>query len=178
MDFNPKTNVTTLVDDASSWIPTSAIASNVKGVYHQDGIFLCSRYGACKHFPIGHDEWIDVPSLNATERYLPAMAVVGGKVLVTGGRMGTITLKTTELFDGESWTYGPDMPEGRFSHAVVAYTAMEILMYSGYSKPSNTVVLGNMATVYTYDFSDPNSGWVQKTDMPQKAHGVTVGHLR
>ena len=84
------------------------------------------------------------------------------------------TTDKTELFDGASWTYGPDLPEGRFGHAVVSYTATEIFLFSGHSDQG----LGTLDTTYSYDFSAPNVGWRQKKVMPQAAHGVIVGHLR
>ena len=86
------------------------------------------------------------------------------------------TSNTTELYDGESWKTGPELPEGRFAHAVVAYTATEIVLFSGYT--DGPQARGALDTTYTYDFSAPNIGWVQKSDMPQATYGVSAGHLR
>ena len=68
------------------------------------------------------------------------------------------SIKTSELFDGESWAYGTDLPEGRLGHAFVSYTANEILLFSGF----NYKGLWTLATTFMYDFSAPNIGWVKK----------------
>ena len=86
MDFSTGTNVSTLAHTTSSWIPSNGIPFHLRGVYYQDGLFVCGRYQECKRFPMGSDEWIDVPSFNLAERLYPALTVVDGRVFITGGR--------------------------------------------------------------------------------------------
>ena len=85
--------------------------------------------------------------------------------------------KTTEIFDGDSWVFGPELPEPRYNHALVSYQYSKVLLFSGidYGSPSS---LGYLNTTYEYDFATPENGWVQKEDMPITSRMITCAHIR
>jgi len=60
-----------------------------------------------------NSHWVELPHMLAP-RAAAAAAVVGDRIIVTGG-VGTngAPLKTTEIFDGNSWTLGADIPTAR-----------------------------------------------------------------
>ena len=86
------------------------------------------------------------------------------------------TLKTTELFDGTSWTDGPDLPEKRYAHAVVSYHWSKLFFFSGFD--AGVGGLGHRPTTYEYDLGAQDKGWVRKADMPQPGFTMTFGHIR
>jgi hypothetical protein len=57
--------------------------------------------------------WVELPPM-LQPRTAGAAAVVGGRIIVTGGvDANGVLLKTTEIYDGSSWTLGADLPTPR-----------------------------------------------------------------
>ena len=85
MDFSPDTNTEVSVSDSSAWIPNLALELTMRGVLFKNTLFACDRETVCKYFPIGHSEWLDAPNFSQPRNFM-TVTVVGGKVLVAGGK--------------------------------------------------------------------------------------------
>ena len=60
-----------------------------------------------------NSRWVELPHM-LQPRAAAAAAVVGDRIIVTGGvDANGALLKTTEIFDGNSWTLGAEMPTSR-----------------------------------------------------------------
>jgi serine/threonine protein kinase/N-acetylneuraminic acid mutarotase len=60
-----------------------------------------------------NSHWVELPHM-LVPRASAAVAVVGDRIIVTGGvGANGALLKTTEIFDGNSWTLGADLPTAR-----------------------------------------------------------------
>lgn len=83
-------------------------------------------------------------------------------------------MNSTILFDGISWAQGPDLPEPRFSHGLVAYHRTKVLVFAGQGHPD----IGFLWTTHEYDFKYPDIGWTRKADFPILCRGTTFAHIK
>ena len=81
------------------------------------------------------------------------------------------------MFDGGSWSYGPELPEPRFDHCIQSFQNSKIMVFGGYEAggPSPSFYIHS---TYEYDFALPERGWVQRDDIPQPSRGAACGHVR
>ena len=93
-----------------------------------------------------------------------------------GNSFSVLTLATTEFYDGNSWSIGPELPESRYNHAMVSYQGTKVFVFGGQEvAPGSTPYL---LTTYEYDFAVPGSGWVQKENILCPAKSVAYGVIR
>ena len=86
------------------------------------------------------------------------------------------TLATTELYDGSSWSIGPELPESRYNHAMVTYQRTKVSVFAGQEVAPGSIPYH--LTTYEYDFAVPGSGWVQKENILCPAKSVAYGVIR
>jgi len=72
-----------------------------------------------KVFALRGNSWAELPSLGHA-RAAAAAAVVGDKLVVTGGQNAKQLVAQTEVFDGSSWKDAPDLPTPREHLAAVS----------------------------------------------------------
>jgi len=72
-----------------------------------------------KVFVLRGDTWEELPSLNHA-RAAPAAAVVGDRIVVTGGQNDKKIVPQTEVFDGTAWHDAANMPTPREHLAAVS----------------------------------------------------------
>jgi serine/threonine protein kinase len=65
------------------------------------------------------DRWVRLADMRSP-RAAGAAAVADGKLVVVGGQADGRLVPTTEIFDGDKWTAGPDMPTAREHLAAVS----------------------------------------------------------
>jgi non-specific serine/threonine protein kinase len=70
-------------------------------------------------YQLNGDRWEPLPNMRSP-RAAGAAAVVGDKLVVVGGQADGRLVPTTEIFDGERWTAGADMPTSREHLAAVS----------------------------------------------------------
>jgi len=110
--------------------------------------------------------WMDGPPLHHA-RAAGAAAVVGGKIVVVGGRTGNSQqlVRPTEIFDGTSWHDTTDIPDP-VNHLAAASDGTYLYAVGGH-KISET---SNITAVQRFD---PATGrWAQLKPMPAAVSGL------
>ena len=86
-------------------------------------------------------------------------------------------MHTTEIFDGISWSAGPDLPGGRDGHGMVSYQYSKVFLIAGVNIRGHGPT-GFSTSCFEYDFNTPDQQWVQKQDIPHATILPTSAHLR
>ena len=108
--------------------------------------------------------WEDLPRLNHP-RAAAAAAVVGDKIVVTGGQADGKLVPQTEVFDGESWKDVADIPTPR-EHLGAASDGRYLYAVGGRELSADK----NLGTLERYD---PGSDtWTKLKDMPTATGSV------
>lgn len=111
-----------------------------------------------KVFALRDGTWTELPALQHG-RAGAAAAVVGDKLVVVGGQSDKQLVVPTEVFDGESWTQGADMPTPR-EHLAAVSDGSYVYAVGGRSLSADE----NTAA---FERFDPSSGeWNTLPDMP------------
>ncbi|MCV7301062.1 protein kinase [Mycobacterium barrassiae] len=111
-----------------------------------------------KVFAYRDGKWEELPSMQHA-RAAPAAAVIDDKLVVVGGQDNKQLVTQTEVFDGESWTSGPDMPTPREHLAAVSDG---VYMYTVGGR-----VLSADENLGAFERFDPVAGkWDKLDDMP------------
>ena len=79
--------------------------------------------------------------------------VVGDRLVVVGGRTGgTTTTNRTQIWDGKSWTLGPDLPLTLEQHCTVRINSTHLMITGGLSSvaPINRFDRGIIMDVRNY----------------------------
>ena len=86
---------------------------------------------------------------------------------VLGGRKPTSNQRfdTTLLYDGTSWSDGPDMPLEHFKFFAVAVDEGKVFIFGN-----------NVYETYMYDFAVAQ--WDQKADIPAFRRDVATDHIK
>ena len=111
-----------------------------------------------KVFAFREGKWVELPALQHA-RAAAAAAVVGDKLVVTGGQNDKQLVAQTEVFDGESWTQAADLPTPR-EHLAAVSDGAYVYTVGGrnLSADQNSVA---------FERYDPASGnWEKLADMP------------
>jgi len=104
--------------------------------------------------------WGDGGTLTTARAGHTATLLEDGRVLVTGGGGGSVTLRSSEIFDPavDAWAAGPDMPNAHANHATVRLADGRVLVCGG--SDSNGSASPNV------DIYQPaNNDWVQAAPM-------------
>ncbi|MFC7451014.1 protein kinase domain-containing protein [Rhodococcus daqingensis] len=108
--------------------------------------------------------WVDLPPLNRP-RAAGAAAVVGGKIVVTGGQADGALVPTTEVFDGATWTTARDLPTPR-EHLAAVSDGTYVYAVGGRDLASDK----NSAALERFD---PVAGtWSSLPDLPTPRGGL------
>lgn len=115
--------------------------------------------------------WVELPRM-LQPRAAAAAAMVGDRIIVTGGvDANGALLNTTEIFDGNSWILGAELPTPR---ALLAAASDGTLMYA----VGGTDGTSDMRSVEAYD--PVANVWTTLPDLPQASRdlGVTIADGR
>jgi serine/threonine-protein kinase PknK len=112
-----------------------------------------------------NSHWVELPRMTQP-RAAAAAAVVGDRIVVTGGvdENGAL-LKTTEIFDGNSWTPGADIPTAR---QMLAGASDGKLMYA----VGGTNGTSDLTNVEAYDL--PTNTWTSLPALRQARSDLGV----
>jgi serine/threonine protein kinase/N-acetylneuraminic acid mutarotase len=114
----------------------------VLGGWRADGVN--QKVATDRVWRVVNSRWVELPPL-LQPRASGAAAVVGGRIVVTGGVDATgKLLSTTEIFDGNSWTLGAAMPTSR---QMLGAASDGKLVYA----VGGTNGIADLATVEAYD---------------------------
>ncbi|WP_040812066.1 serine/threonine-protein kinase [Nocardia concava] len=109
-------------------------------------------------------KWVDLPPLHEP-RAAGAAAVVGDKIVVTGGLANGKLLRSTEVFDGTRWITAADIPTPR-DHLAAVSDGTYFFAVGGRNITSDK----NFAT---FERFDPATGtWTKLPDMPTPRGGL------
>ena len=109
-------------------------------------------------FALRGGKWVTLPHLKHA-RAAGAAAVAGNKLVVFGGQANGKLVPETEVWDGKSWSDGPNLPTPR-DHLASASDGTHVYAVGGRMLSADK----NVATV---DRFDPNGGsWSKVADMP------------
>jgi non-specific serine/threonine protein kinase len=124
-------------------------------------------------FALRGGRWVSLPSLNRP-RAAGAAAVVGDRIVVMGGQAGDRLLDTTEVFDGERWSEGADIPSPR-EHLAAASDGRYVYAVGGRRLSPDK----NSAALERYE--PATDRWQRLPDMPTARGGLGAaildGHL-
>ena len=112
-----------------------------------------------------NSRWVELPPL-LQPRAAAAAAVVGDRIVVTGGvgANGRL-LNTTEIFDGNSWTLGAEMPTPR---QMLSAASDGKVMYA----VGGTDGTADLSTVEAYDPAADT--WTSLPGLPQASSDLGV----
>jgi non-specific serine/threonine protein kinase len=111
-------------------------------------------------------KWVRLPSLNQP-RAAAAAAVVGDQIVVMGGQANGRLVRTTEVFDGERWTRGADIPTPR-EHLAAASDGQFVYAVGGRALSSDK----NSAALERYD--PARDRWERLRNMPTARGGLAA----
>ena len=112
-----------------------------------------------------NSRWVELPPL-LQPRAAAAAAVVGDRIVVTGGVDATgKLLTTTEIFDGNSWTLGAEMPTPR---QMLGAASDDKVVYA----VGGTDGTSDLTTVEAYDPAADT--WTTLPDLPQPRSDLGV----
>jgi N-acetylneuraminic acid mutarotase len=94
------------------------------------------------------EAWQGAGSMADTRKYHMGVVLPSGKVLVTGGAKGDVTLSSATVYDPGtgSWTMAAAMPEARESHTATVLPTGKVLVAGGQKRGT-----GALATAAVYD---------------------------
>jgi non-specific serine/threonine protein kinase len=119
-------------------------------------------------FALRGGAWEELPKLNHA-RAAAAAAVVGDKIVVVGGQAKGKLVPQTEVFDGERWTDGAEIPTPR-EHLGAASDGRYLYAVGGRALSADQ----NTGTVERYD---PDSdSWTKLEGMPKPSGSVGVAY--
>jgi N-acetylneuraminic acid mutarotase len=121
-----------------------------------------------KVYALRGSNWVELPSLTHA-RAASAAAVVGDKLVVTGGQNEKKLVAQTEVFDGQSWKDVADLPTPR-EHLAAVSDGTYVYTVGGrfLSADKNSAA---------FERFDPKSGqWTRLVDMPtpRGSYGATL----
>jgi non-specific serine/threonine protein kinase len=124
-------------------------------------------------FALSGRRWVELPSLNRP-RAAGAAAVVGDRIVVTGGQADGRLVDTSEVFDGKHWRVAASIPTPR-EHLAAASDGEFLYAVGGRNLSPDE----NSAALERYDPSTDR--WERLPDMPTPRGGlgaaVVGGHL-
>lgn len=117
------------------------------------GTYVEGVTAACEYFDTNGGNFRTLaPSMTRARAYHTATVLNDGKVLVAGGVSSDWTaLNSTELFDPstETWTGGPNLPEGVYYHTATKLLTGDVLFAGGYRHdPITGDIFSGMACRY------------------------------
>jgi non-specific serine/threonine protein kinase len=110
--------------------------------------------------------WVRLPSHNRP-RGAAAAAVVGDRIVVVGGQANGRMVGTTEVFDGQQWTEGADIPTPR-EHLAAASDGQFVYVVGGRALSPDK----NSAALERYD--PARDRWQRLRDMPTARGGLAA----
>jgi non-specific serine/threonine protein kinase len=124
-------------------------------------------------FALRDGRWVQLPSLRRP-RAAGAAAVVGDRIVVTGGQADDRLVDTTEQFDGKQWTSGASIPTPR-EHLAAVSEGEHLYAVGGRALSPDK----NSAALERYD--PATDRWQRLPDMPTARGGlgaaIVDGHL-
>jgi N-acetylneuraminic acid mutarotase len=120
-------------------------------------------------FALRGGSWVELPTLTHA-RAAAAAAVVGDKLVVTGGQNGKQLVPQTEVFDGNSWQQAADLPTPR-EHLAAVSDGVYVYAVGGrfLSADKNSAA---------FDRFDPETGqWDKLVDMPTPRGSFGAGYI-
>jgi non-specific serine/threonine protein kinase len=115
------------------------------------------------------DAWQELPPLNHA-RAAPAAAAVGDKIVVVGGQADGKLVPQTEVFDGERWTVGADIPTPR-EHLGAASDGRYVYAVGG----RELSAAKNVPVLERYD--PATDSWTELDAMPKNVGSVGAAFL-
>jgi non-specific serine/threonine protein kinase len=115
-------------------------------------------------FALRNGKWVDLPKLHHP-RAAGAAAAVGDKIVVVGGQAGGKLVKTTEVFDGNSWKDAADIPTPR-DHLAAASDGNYLYAVGGRALSADK----NFGALERYD--PAGNSWTKLTNLPTPRGGL------
>jgi N-acetylneuraminic acid mutarotase len=115
-------------------------------------------------FALRDGRWAQLPSLRRP-RVAGAAAVVGDRIVVTGGQSGGRLIDTTEVFDGKQWSEGANIPTPR-EHLAAASDGDYLYAVGGRALSPDK----NSAALERYD--PATDRWQKLPNMPSARGGL------
>jgi N-acetylneuraminic acid mutarotase len=130
-----------------------------------------TRIATDKVWRVVNSRWVELPPL-LQPRAAGAAAVVGDRLIVTGGvgANGKL-LNTTEVFDGNSWTLGAEMPTPR---QMLSAAADDKVVYA----VGGTDGTADLPTVEAYDAAADSWTALPALPQPRSDLGVAIADAR
>jgi Protein kinase domain/Kelch motif/Galactose oxidase, central domain len=115
-------------------------------------------------FELRDQKWVELPRMNSP-RVAGAAAVVGDRLVVTGGQANNELVPTTEVFDGKEWKVVSDMPTPR-EHLAAASDDRYVYAVGGRQLDPGK----NLKALERYD--PAADSWEPLPDMPEPLGGL------
>ena len=98
-----------------------------------------------------------------------AVLLPDNTIMVSGGWDGNTYLRSTELYDGDGWIFGQDLPSGVVGHCTVYLPGYGVFLVGGN-------IGGGIAVPDTYGYDLDTGLWVQKASMaaPRRDHACSA----
>jgi hypothetical protein len=103
-------------------------------------------------------------------RYEASAVLLGDNtIMVSGGKNGGWGQRSTELYDGDVWKAGKDLPTGIYSHCTVFLPDSGVFLVGGY-------IGASIAVPDTYGYDESTGLWVKKASMaiPRSYHACSA----
>jgi serine/threonine protein kinase len=121
-------------------------------------------------YQLNGDRWEPLPNMRSP-RAAGAAAVVGDKLVVVGGQADGRLVPTTEIFDGERWTAGADMPTSR-EHLAAVSDKRYVYAIGGRDLKASA----NLKPLERYD--PETDEWTRLAPMPDALGGLGAARIR
>ena len=128
--------------------------------------------GAVQAAVTGH--WTATGSMRVARDHFAWTALRDGRVLVVGGQGGTVTLRSTELYDPSrgTWSAGPPMHVPRYGPSATLLRDGRVMVAGGYCRALG----GDLETAEIYDPSTNSWTWTNRMLSFRREHDATLLH--
>merc|ERR1712013_119591 len=120
-------------------------------------------------FSLVNFKWMETKPMLYRRWGAGVVTLPNSTIFVTGGQNSSGTAKpmldTTEMFDGTSWTRGPDMPVALTQHCMALLPDGDVLISGGWpnGRLDDSAIFGETAKTFVYSFKD--GIWREKPSM-------------
>jgi hypothetical protein len=132
---------------------------------HQDGAF------SNKCYSLENNEWVSSNSMNSERFSGAATQLEDGKLLVTGGFDGSVSLNSTEILTEEGWESNlPSLPVTIHCHCMVTVNSTTVMAIAG---KQNGQISGK-----TFYFTFGEESWTEGPELKNTRNDLSCGKIR
>jgi len=179
---NPSTDTCEVINLASSASTCknppnfpATVYTAIRGLGFKGNPIICGgdQNGALsnKCYSLENNKWVSSASMNSVRVYAAAAQLQDGKLLVSGGRDGSASLKSAEMLTEEGWESSiPSLPVTIHRHCMVTVNSTTVMVIGGYQ---NGPFSGK-----TFYFTFGEESWTEGPKLKIKRYVHSCGKIR